>query len=243
MNDRDKLREDRAIRVQTFGSDNTADFAAGSAATALFAAIDGKLAKLVLAKTGQSPDRASKATILDALWLDFKNIAASARTIGKTEPAGFAAPYTVPDDFTEKLITTHADKLLGLLEDNNDPVADGGDTPAQKNAKAALRAKFVALEMDPDFVTDLRADREALRDANKHNQSENQGGVENTEAIHQILLSISGDVDDLDTIMGNKYARQPEKLKAWHAASRVHRAPKREKKTDGGTTPAPKPTP
>ena len=43
-------------------------------------------------------------------------------------------------------------------------------------------------------------------------------------------------MDDLDTIMGNKYARQPEKLKAWQAASRVHRAPKREKKADGGTT-------
>jgi len=56
-------------------------------------------------------------------------------------------------------------------------------------------------------------------------------------------------VDDLDTIMGNKYARQPEKLKAWPAASRVHRAPKRKKdEGDGGggasfgTTP-PKPNP
>ena len=45
-------------------------------------------------------------------------------------------------------------------------------------------------------------------------------------------------MDDLDTIMGNKYARQPEKFKAWHAASRVHRAPKREKKPEPtGSTP------
>ena len=201
------------------------------------------------AKTGQAPARASKATLLDALWLDFKNSAASARTIGKTEPAGFSAPYAAPDDSTEKTITTHAEKLLVILEDNNAPVADGGNTPAQKTVKAALRAKFVALEIDADIVTDLRADREALRDANEHNQSENQEGLENTEAISQTLLSIGGDVDDLDTIMGNKYARQPEKHKAWLAASRVHRSPQREKKPapptggTGGTTPPPKPNP
>ena len=49
-------------------------------------------------------------------------------------------------------------------------------------------------------------------------------------------------MDYLDTIMGNKYTRQPEKLKAWLAASRAERAPQREKKPDGGTAP-PKPNP
>jgi len=132
MNDRDKLREDRATRVQTFGSDNTADFVTGSRAQILLGSIDDKLEKLVLAKTGQSPDRASKATILDALWLDFKNIAASARTIGKTEPAGFSAPYAVPDDSTEKAITTHAEKLLGILEDSNAPGAEAATPPRKK---------------------------------------------------------------------------------------------------------------
>ena len=89
MNDRDKLSEDRATRVQTFGKDNADDFAAGSRAQIVFGSIDGKLERRVLAKTGRSPVRASKATILDARWLDFKNIAASARTIGKSEPAGW----------------------------------------------------------------------------------------------------------------------------------------------------------
>ena len=50
-------------------------------------------------------------------------------------------------------------------------------------------------------------------------------------------------MDDLDTIMGNKYARQPEKLKAWQAASRVHRAPKRKKDEGDGRTTPPKPNP
>jgi hypothetical protein len=43
-----------------------------------------------------------------------------------------------------------------------------------------------------------------------------------------------------DVIMNNKYARQPEKLRAWQSASRVERVPQREKKpapAAGGTTP------
>jgi hypothetical protein len=84
--------------------------------------------------------------------------------------------------------------------------------------------------MPTDFVEDLRADREAVRDANQHNQGETQEGVENTELIGQILGKAADDVQELDAIMNNKYSRQPEKLRAWQSASRVERAPQREKK-------------
>ncbi len=46
-------------------------------------------------------------------------------------------------------------------------------------------------------------------------------------------------MDDLDAIMNNKYARQSEKLRAWQTASHVERAPQREKKP----APTPAPTP
>ena len=46
----------------------------------------------------------------------------------------------------------------------------------------------------------------------------------------------------LDSIMHNKYARNPDKLRAWDSTSHSERAPKREKKPAGGTTP-PKPIP
>jgi hypothetical protein len=36
-------------------------------------------------------------------------------------------------------------------------------------------------------------------------------------------------VNYLDAIMHNKYERQPEKLRAWQGASRVERAPQRQK--------------
>ena len=42
--------------------------------------------------------------------------------------------------------------------------------------------------------------------------------------------------------MHNKYARNPDKLRAWESASHIECAPQREKKPAGGTTP-PKPNP
>jgi len=245
MNDRDQRRYDRLTRVQTFGRENAAEFAAGSKAKTHFAAIDGLLVEIDDAKAGQQPARVSKETLLDALTLDFKDIVRTARAIALTEN-GFASPYRIPDNPSEAAIVTHADALLARLEDNNAPVADGGDTAEQKTAKATLRARFTAYEMAADFVADLRADRKAIADANKLNQGETQEGVENTALIGQLLEKAGKDVQELDAIMNNKYSRQPEKLRAWQSASRIERAPQREKKAEppapptGGTTP-PKP--
>lgn len=223
MNDRDQRRYQRLTRIQTFGLENTADFAAGSKAKTHFANVDGLITSLDQAKAGQSPARVSKQTLLDALSLDFQNIARTARAI-ELEENGFAAPYRLPDSYTERAITTHADSLLQLLEDQAD------DSAATKEAKTALRARFIAYELPADFVADLRADRQAIIDANQHNQGEVQGGVENTELIGQLLGRANDEVTELDALMHNKYTRQPEKLRAWQSASRVERAPQREKK-------------
>ncbi len=243
MNDRDQLREDRLTRIQTFGRENTADFTENSKGKALFGRIDQDLTDLALAKVGQIPGRASKATLLDALWLDFKAIARTARSIGPTDLGGSTADYAMPDDFTEAKIKTHALKLLRTLENNDNAIEKGGDTAAQKTAKAALRAQFIAWEIAPDFVEDLRADYDALLAATQHNQAENQEGIENTEAITQLLLAASQDVEALDTLIQNKYARQPEKLHVWQTASRIHRSPQRAKKPATGATTPPAPTP
>jgi hypothetical protein len=232
MNDRDQRRYDRALRVQTFGRENAADFTAGSKAPGHFTAIDALIAQLDRAKAAQRPDRVSKASLLDGLRLDLKNIARTARAIETTEP-GFAAVYRLPDDPTEAGLTTLADAVLGRLEDQT------ADSAAVKTAKGALRARFVAYELPGDFVTDLRADRDAITAANRVNQGENQEGVESTALIGELLGKVNDEVVQLDTIMHNKYARQPEKLRGWQSASRVERAPQREKKPE---PPAPTPT-
>jgi len=71
----------------------------------------------------------------------------------------------------------------------------------------------------------------------KLHQGENQEGIENTAAIGEILVLAANDVQELDTIMHNKYARNPAKLHAWQRTSRVERAPVREKKASGNPVP------
>jgi len=232
MNDRDQRRYERAIRVQTFGEDNTTDYAEIAIATEGFATLDDLIAQIGDAKAGQTPNRVSKSTLLDGVKIDLQNIARTARSIEtKDKENGFATGYRVIDVPTERAITTNADAVLARLEDQEK------DTPATKTAKAALRARFIAYALPADFVTHLRADRDAITDANKHNQSENLGGVENTELISQLLDQVNETISHLDTIAHNIYDRAPEKLRAWFSASHVERAPQRQDKTPAVTTP------
>ena len=232
MNDRDIRRYDRGTRVQTFGRQNAGDYAAGSKAKTHFTNVDGLLVQLDDAKAGQAPNRVSKETLLDALSLDLQNISRTARRIEAKEN-GFAAPYRLPDNTSESALTTHADSVLKCLEDQ------ATDSAAVKTAKAALRARFLEYEMPADFVAHLRADRDAITQANQLNQGEVQGGVENTELIGQLLGKLNDEIAEIDAINHNKYTRQPEKMRAWLSASHVERAPQREKKAAPAKTPAP----
>ncbi len=189
------------------------------------------LTQLQDARTDQTPTFVSKATLFDGLGLDLKNIARTARDIEGDEN-GFAAAYRIPENVAESAVLTHADAVLKRLEDQP------GDTAAVLAAKAELRAKFIAYEMPADFVAQLRADRNAIEDANKVNQKETLEGVGSTKRIGELLGQINKVVSGLDAIMYNKYTRRPEKLREWQSASHVERAPQREKKP---ATPAPAP--
>jgi hypothetical protein len=230
-------RFDRATRVQTFGKENAADLADGSKAKTHFANLDGIILDLLQAKADQTPKRVSKEVLLEALRLDLKNIARTARRI-EQQVHGFSAPYRLPDTPGGATLATHADAVLARLEDQPDEDAEA------QGAKAAVRARFVEYELPPDFVARLRADRQAIADITQFNQGETQYGVENTERIDQVLGKAQFEIAELDAIMHNKYTRQPEKLRAWQSASHLERAPRHEKSTLATPpVPAPVPTP
>ena len=133
---------------------------------------------------------------------------------------------------------------MRLLEDNNAPVAEGGDTAEQKAVQAALRVRFLQLEINANFVTNLRHDRDALDEITQHNTTEVQAGTEDAATITTQLTAISKEVDIRAPNLGNKYETTPEKLHAWERASRVKRDPKRGKKANGNSdTPVPPATP
>ena len=59
--------------------------------------------------------------------------------------------------------------------------------------------------------------------------SDDQEGVASTVAVGRLIKSGMAEVTQLDAIVNNKYARNPEKLRAWESASHIERAPKRER--------------
>ena len=192
MNERDNRRLKRAENVLTFFKNNSADFAPTSIVHEHIKNITESVALVINARAGQNPNRVTKSSVLDALLLDFKRISATARAIELRDgDTGFAVPFNSVPARIEEDIETYADSLLKLLEDNNAPIAEGGDTAEQKAAKAALRARFLQLEISADFVTDLRRDRDALDEINKRNTIEVQEGTEDTATITTQLAAIS----------------------------------------------------
>jgi hypothetical protein len=223
MDDENIRRYDRATRVQTFGRVNAAVFAPGSKIASILTELDSIIGKITQARVGQLRGPVGKQALLEALSDDFKDIARTSRAIAIDEPDFPVAAYRHPATSVETPVTTHADALLQILEDQAD------DSPEQKTAKAALRAKFIAYEIAPDFVEDLRADRDALDACNASKQSDNHQGVESTSAIDTLLGQTKNIVTRLDAAIQNKYKNNPDKLAAWNSASRVERAPRKPK--------------
>lgn len=234
MNDRDKRRYDSFKRVQTFGGDNAADFAAGSVAKANFDIIDQVIAGLDKAKAGQvTSANTSMDTLLNAVRLDIQNITRTAAAIDQNEP-GFADKFHSPKAYNPAALLTVADAFL--LQLVNQP----SDSSAVKTAKTALIAKFVAHEMNANFVANLQTDRDAITDAQAAMESGSEDRVGNTAAISPLIQQGMKALNTLDAIMHNKYSTQPEKMAAWTTASHIERDPKR---TNAAPTPAPTPTP
>ncbi len=207
MNDRETARYNMFGRVQTFGNDNTA----GSKATAHFTAIAQVVKDLDTAKAGQQGGGATaKEVLLDALRLDIQNIGRTARAIAQDEP-GFADNFpAVPSPGQAALITTADAYLIEL-----------------KNAGVA--AKFIANELPADFVKDLTDDRAAIDAAKDEVESDDNEGVQSTAAVGRLIKAGMKEVNYLDAIMHNKYARDGDKLRAWNSANHIERAPQREK--------------
>jgi hypothetical protein len=231
MDARDTRRLNRAEKLLTFCEDNFADLASIAPVQEHLGNIRTGVTLVQGAHAGQTPNRITTASLLDSLLLDFKRVSGTSRAIElRSGEIGFAVPFNKIPGRVEKDIKAYADSLLALLEDNNAPVEKGGDTPAQKTAKAALRQRFLDLAINPAFVTLLRRDRDALENVGKHNTTEVQEGTEDTALIDAQLTLINIEVDILSPIMANVYELQPEKLHAWKRASRVERDPQRAKK-------------
>ena len=108
-----------------------------------------------------------------------------------------------------------------------------------KNNTTEFAARFIAHELPADFVQHLTDDRKATDNAQDAEESDDSERVESTAAVGRLIRDGMKEVNYLDAIMHNKYARNPEKLRAWQSASHIERAPQREKKVAPAKTPTP----
>ncbi len=224
MNDRETRRYDAFGRTQTFCITHAADFADGSKCKVCLTNLGQIIADLDLAKAVQaSGSPTAREVLLDALRLDLQNLTRTAAAIAQDEP-GFADQFRPPDGPGQTAVLTTTDAFLVRLK------AQPGDDAATSAAKAALVARFVAHELPATFVQDLADDRAAITAAQDAEESADNEGVESTAAIGRLIRAGMKEVTTLNAIMHNKYARNPDKLRAWQSASHVERAPQREKK-------------
>jgi hypothetical protein len=230
MNARDKRRYDAFKRIQTFGDTNTADFAAGSVAQTNFSTIDQVIAGLDTAKAGQMDNAdTSKDTLYDAVRLDIQSITRTAAAIDQEEP-GFADTFRPPKAYNPAALLTTTDAFLLQL------AVQPTDSAAIKTAKSALVAKFIAHEMNANFVTNLQTDRQAIADEEKNMENDSEDRVGNTAVISPLIRQGMKALNTLDAIMHNKYSAQADKMAAWTSASHIERDPQR-------NNPQPAPTP
>ena len=221
MNDRESRRYQMFLRVQTFGQDNHADFTAGSKATTALTALGQVILDLDAAKANQQGGTATaREVLLDGLRLDLQNIARTARAIAQDEP-GFADRFRPPEGSGQGEIITATDAFL------------------QELGETGVAAKFIAHELPADFVQNLTADRQAIVVAQTAETIEDNEGVESTAAVGRLIRDGMKEVTVLDAVMHNKYARNPDKLRAWQSASHIARAPHREKNSEPAPTPPP----
>lgn len=219
MNDRETARYNMFGRVKTFGTDNAADFPAGSKGATHFAAIAQVITDLDAAKAGQQGGGVTaKEVLLDALRLDVQNIGRTARAIAQDEP-GFSDNFPAPASPGQAALLTTADAYLVQL------------------AKAGVAAKFIANELPATFVQDLTDDRAAIDSAKEDVESDDISGVQSTAAVGRLIKAGMKEVNYLDAIVHNKYSRDGDKLRAWKSASHIERAPQREKPTPPAAPP------
>lgn len=224
MNDRELRRYAAFGRTQTFCTSHAADFAAGSKALTSASRLGDILTRLDAQKATQaSAGPTLKEVLLDALRLDLQNINRTARSIEQEQP-GIAAAIRPPETSGQGALLTAADTILLALK------IQPTDDHAAQAAKTVLLAEFVAHELPATFVQDLAEDRAAIDTAIDAEENASNDGVKSTAAIDQLVREGMKELTTLDAIMHNKYARVPEKLRAWQSASHIERAPQREKR-------------
>ena len=246
MNTKDQTRFDALKGASSFGANNAGDFkpAAGAPtikAKALFAA---------LGAVADGEDATTKDTVLGNLVRAIK-----AQDAGKGDYHGGTASKSVQRDGLMEVLRNWNRTAAAIATAQSRPeimenfrIPHGtNDTETVARARAfadaaePLKAEFLALAHPADFVDALRqriADFEAAADDQSTGMQDRAGATAGiSDLIGQGLVILK----QLDAIMYNLYAANPQKLAAWLTASNIARSSTSVKQPTPVPAPAPAP--
>ncbi len=219
MQDIDVLRLERLDRVKTFLENHIGEFATGSVVDQTRIEVTGLLTTLNAARVTQIRLLANKEEIVASLIARFKDIARTARSILSDDPSFPEEVFRFAGDYSENSAATHADAIFTLLD------AKHGDTVPNLARKAALRERFTEYEMDPGFVSALRADRDSLADAYTRTHADNEDDLDTAAAVATLFHQANNAVTRLNGPIQNKYSADPDKIHEWNQASHMESGP------------------
>lgn len=160
----------------------------------------------------------SKAAVYNSMYRRMRRISRTAATIKLREP-----------DFNNKYQLPH-DRL---------PYQEGFDrATAMYNDSAADEAKFLGYGMKTSFRTDLQTDMTAFANFGDEQTDAKMSSVGETATINSLVEQFMKIHPQLNQIMKNLFADDPEKLAEWRTAAHIERKkPKPKPPSDDPPTP------
>ena len=215
MNDSQTKSFEMFRRVEGFGSEHAADFAASSLGGEKFAALSGVIDELEEHGTAQSAGGSAARTSTGAkraaraeLKRQMIAISETARAMESTRP-GIAATFRVPNTNGDQALLNAARAFV--------------------EAATPLKQEFIRHELPATFLEDLNAAIDAFESALSSQNQNKERRVTATAAIEAVVERGRQLVRELDAIVSNKYRRDPATLAAWESASRVEKLPRKKK--------------
>jgi hypothetical protein len=215
MNDLQRRRFERALRVRDFAVEHSSSTPAGKATQAVTRI--GQLIEQINAlgasqsthtrnsRAGTSGKGAARAELRALL----SAIARTARTISLDDPS-FAALFRLPSG-------------------NPGDITMLDTARSFQTAATPLKPRFVEYGLSDDFLTTLAAKIGAFEEsASQQNTGANARAADRV-AIVSALKELDAEIARLDAVLRNKFADDESMLAAWETASRLERAPRKPK--------------
>lgn len=219
MNDSIRRRYETLIRVGQFGTENAADFPAGSVGAAQFALIAAVVDGIEAAAAGQISGLGESARQFEIKMTARENLRDELTAIGRTARSMEKAFNGISDKYRFRRNLTDA----AMLASARAFAADIGEHEAD----------FIAYGLPPTFINDLTAAADAFEAAFTATAAARSEHITATAANPSQAETGMEAKRVLDGIIKNKYAGNPGKLAAWAAAAHVERPLKRRKPTTG----------